>query len=180
MIESQHAPSSRGAHLRAKLAAVRGNTRKKHARAFIALYRPSADYAQDELTFATVAATPDWVLADQTQRDIIAKVAALLYHREGVDAEIDGNRLAALSQMVGEDIFDALCDCALPVAKAEGRHLPRPDNLSAIGHELMSASLPAALSAQFPSAKSATDLADLCNIAAEIVANHTPISCVST
>jgi hypothetical protein len=163
---------SRGGPLRAKLAIARGSTRKQHARAFIAQHQAGAQNLQAEPAFATVAALPDWVLADEASRDMIARVAALLYHRDAVDAEIDGARLAALSQAVGEDIFDALCDCPPPAVMADVRQLPRPDSLSAIGNELMRASLPLALSDRFPGARGAGDIAELCDTAADIVAHH--------
>ena len=171
---SEAAPISigRGAQLRAKLAIARGSTRKQHARAFIAQHRAGEQDPQAEPAFATVAALPDWVLADEADRDMIARVAALLYHRDAMDAEIDGARLAALSQAVGEDIFDALCDCPPPASMADVRQLPRPDSLSAIGNELMVASLPLALSDRFPGARGAGDIAQLCDTAADIVARH--------
>jgi hypothetical protein len=174
---SEAAPFSigRGAQLRAKLAIARGSTRKQHARAFIAQHRVGEQDPQAEPAFATVAALPDWVLADTADRDMIARVAALLYHRDAVDAEIDGARLAALSQAVGEDIFDALCDCPPPAGMADVRQLPRPDSLSAIGNALMMASLPLALSDRFPGARGAGDIAELCNAAAAIVAQHRPV-----
>ncbi len=170
----QAAPPAQGrrARLRAKLAVVRGSRHKKHARTFITYFRDAAQNEQAEPAFAAVAALPDWVLADEADRDMIAKVAALLYHREAVDAEIDGARLAALSQSVGEDMFDALCDCQPPAAKAESRQLPRPDGLAAIGHGLMMAGLPQPLSHRFPGARGASDIAELCNLATEIVARH--------
>lgn len=169
----------RGAQLRAKLAIARGSTRKHHARALIAHRQIGPQDAPTEPAFATVAALPNWVLADEADRDMIARVAALLYHRDAMDGEIDGTRLAALCHTVGEDIFDALCDCPPPVAVAEARQLPRPDSLSAIGHELMMASLPSALSDRFPGARGAEDIAALCDIAADIVARHRPVPCVS-
>jgi hypothetical protein len=127
MTEAVPISASRGGRLRAKLAVARGNARKRHARAFIARQQGALQDAPIEPSFAAVAALPDWVLSDDAERDLIAKVAALLYHRDAVDAEIDGARLAALSQVVGEDLFDDLCNCPLPTAMAETPRLPRPD-----------------------------------------------------
>jgi hypothetical protein len=163
---------SRGGRLRAKLAVARGSARKRHARAFVAHQQGALQDAAIEPSFAAVAALPDWVISDDVERDVIAKVAALLYHRDAVDAEIDGARLAALSQIVGEDLFDDLCDCPLPAVMAETRQLPRPDSLLAIGQELMTASLPRALSHRFPGARGAMNIAALCDMAAEIVVRH--------
>jgi hypothetical protein len=172
MTEAAPLPFRRGAQLRAKLAVARGTGRKKHARAFMARNGSQTQDMLVEPTFDAVAALPDWVLANDADRDLIARVAALLYHRDAVDAEIDGARLAALSQSVGEEIFDALCDRPPPATMAEARQLPRPDDLSVIGQELMMASLPQALSDRFPGALGAADVAALCDIAAAIVARH--------
>lgn len=163
---------SRGTQLRAKLAVARGSNRKRHARTFLARTQSSPCNAQAEPTFASVAALPDWILADDSVQDLIAKVAALLFHRNAVDAEIDGARLADLSKSVGEDIFDALCDCPPPLAAAETMHLPRPDSLPDIGKDLMAASLPQSLSHRFPGALDAADLAALCDLAVTIVVRH--------
>jgi hypothetical protein len=166
----------RGMRLRAKLAIARGDRHKRHARTFIRHFQNAPQDAQAEPSFASVAALPDWVLADHADREAIARVAALLYHRDAVDAEIDGTRLAALAQCVGENMFDVLCDCEPPAAKAEERQLPRPDGLSAIGHGLITASLPEALSHHFPGARGDGEIAELCNLAADIVARHRHMS----
>lgn len=114
-------------------------------------------------SFDLIAAPPAWRVADEDGRRELALVAALLHYRETIDAELHGPALARLAALVGEELFDAVCEAelgGLPQADDAGG-LPAADELERIGYQLLE------LAAREPSyAVLATSAAELIAITA--------------
>ena len=72
-------------------------------------------------------------------RDRIAPVVALLVAKRALDAELNGERLIALSQAIGEDLFDRICEAPPPAPDADlpDTSLPAPPDLSTRGEALL-------------------------------------------
>ncbi len=158
--------AARSAPLRARLALVRGTAHGGRAAAFRAAQLGEQIAEPD---FATLAALPDWLLwsdADQVQ---LAKVVALLMHRSGIDHELSGSKLAALSDAVGEDIFDLVCEAVLPASVGANHVLPRPEDIESIGRDIMNRALPLHMASRYVGAIGDGMSASHCRIAADLL-----------
>lgn len=73
------------------------------------------------------------------RRDDVAPLVALLDARKAIDAELNGNRLGAIADMVGEERFDRICDVQIPSSIYElgAATLPQPGSLMRRGETLM-------------------------------------------
>jgi hypothetical protein len=160
-------PLRRSATLRAKLALIRGAPYAARATRF--RDRQLNDDVPT-LDAASVMAVPDWLLSSEEQQIGLAKAIAILLHRPAIDSELSGTKLAALSDAVGEELFDDLCDHRLTEEMPEpvSRDLPRPEDLEAIGRDHMQRAIPIALSAQFAEARGDQLSAKLCTTAARV------------
>jgi hypothetical protein len=107
------------------------------------------------LSFADIAALPEWLSWSQNDRDKLALAAAILYHRPAIDRELSGTKLAALADAVGHSFFGHLCseECGenFKIGFLSDQ-FPRPEDLPAIGERMLGSSLPKAFSQTFPAA----------------------------
>jgi hypothetical protein len=158
----------RSAPLRAKLALVRGHGHSGRATAFRNHQLSTAGIEPD---FATLVALPDWIALTAAEQTHMAKAVAVLMHRPAIDQLLSGHKLAALSDAVGEALFDELSDCPLPanITVTGSDRLPRPEDLETIGREQMLAAIPSALALQYPGAAGDSQASVLCAIAAELL-----------
>jgi hypothetical protein len=158
----------RSAPLRAKLALIRGHGHGGRATIF---RNHRLGTAGNEPDFATLVALPDWIALTAEEQTRMAKAVAILLHRLAIDRELSGHKLAALSDAVGETLFDELRDCPLPAnITATGLdRLPRPEDLETIGREQMIAAIPSALALMFPGAAGDIQASALCAIAAQLI-----------
>jgi hypothetical protein len=100
------------------------------------------------LLFAELMQTPAWVIAqrDENYRITLIRMAALLHFRPQIDREISGARLQLLAQEFGEDMLDAALDAEVIEGSVPlDAHLPRPDQMEALGRALVEQALPFAL-----------------------------------
>jgi hypothetical protein len=149
----------RSQHLRAKLALVRGYSHRRRAAAFRTHVQniPPAQYA-----FNSIAALPNWLLWNEEAQDRLAAIIALKLHRNAIDQELSGTKLAAVSAVVGEAIFDALCDAPLEEGQDLTNELPRPEDLVNMGRQYMQRSIPIVFATQFPGATGDSEAIKLC------------------
>lgn len=162
----------RSARLRANLDAIApAETRNRSAK----FRRALAGEVVQKTRFADIAILPEWISWDDDARDILAKSVAILHHKCAIDMELSGARLAAISEIIGDELFDQLTNptntVSAMVQNAPAR-LPRPEDLHHIGMALMMEGLPASLAHRFPSACGNIYAANLTQIAARICAAH--------
>lgn len=165
------AAPARSALIRQKLQHVRGHRFGGRAARFRSLRQGASSEGIAEPDFACVAALPDWVLADNERQRLVGVAAAILYKRDAIERELSGGRLAAIAALVGDDLFERLCDHPLPedAGVAETVRLPRPEDFVAIGEELRRAALPDPLRETEPTVVDAAKARTYCGIAARIV-----------
>jgi hypothetical protein len=162
--------SPRSALIRRKLQHLRGHRFGGRAARFKVRLAAAGGRAHKLLDFATVAALPDWVLADDSQQAIIGLGAAILDERGAIDRELSGERLVAIAGLVGDEMFEALCDCPLPdgvLPKLMGR-LPRPEDFAVIGANLRRWAMPTALRDEIIGDADAKRARLLCDLAAAV------------
>jgi hypothetical protein len=171
------APSSRrSAALREKLAKIRGHRFGSRAARFRDRQRdrlePSSVATPTvEPDFSAVAALPDWALLDDAAQTKIGLAAAILQARGAIDRELSGERLAAIAAVVGDALFEQLCDCELPDAwSGNGSRLPRPEDLPAIGAGLCHRAMPRGLRDPAIADPEAAAARTLCAAAAAVIA----------
>lgn len=72
-------------------------------------------------------------------RSKVAPVLSLLCAREAIDRELSGRKLSALAAAVGDETFDAVCDCQLPDVSLDFAigNLPQPNSLASEGEALL-------------------------------------------
>lgn len=89
--------------------------------------------------FAEVANPPVWASSEGNDRAQLAKVVALLASRSAIDTELNGARLAALADAVGEACFDSICEAnVLDLTIGDyPSALPRPGDLERQGAALL-------------------------------------------
>ncbi|MGL5837626.1 MAG: hypothetical protein ACRCY3_03905 [Sphingorhabdus sp.] len=140
-------PTPRTALLRRKLEYVRGHAFGARATRFRLRATGKAESGKAEADFAMLAAMPEWMLADEERQALVGLAAAILQARPAIDRELSGVRLAAIAAVVGDALFDRLCDCDLHAIgdMSVTARLPRPEDLPAIGAQLRLAALPASL-----------------------------------
>jgi hypothetical protein len=160
--------SARTTILREKLALVRGHRHHGRATAFRAR---ALREDQAQLAFRDIAALPDWLLALPDAQARLPKIVALLFHRPAIDHELSGSKLAALSDAVGEALFDRICEVQLPDTVACSAIFPRPEDLDSIGRDLMNRAIPEAFAARFSGAVGDQNAAIFCALAAQILAD---------
>lgn len=75
----------------------------------------------------------------EVPRDELAPLVALLHSRPAIDAELNGQRLSPLAQLVGEERFDLICDSQLPTRLYDcgGSALPLPNVVQSDGEALL-------------------------------------------
>jgi hypothetical protein len=158
----------RSAPLRAKLALIRGHGHGGRATIF---RNHRLGTAGNEPDFATLAALPDWIALKAEEQVRMAKAVAVLMHRPAIDQLLSGRKLAALSDAVGEALFDELSDFPLPanITATVSDSLPRPEDLETIGRAQMLAAIPSALALQYPGAAGDSQASALCAIAAHLL-----------
>jgi hypothetical protein len=125
------------------------------------------------LRFADISQLPEWVSWSDDEQGLLAKSAAILQHIRAIDQELSGVRLAAIAQTVGDDIFDQLCTEAYTILDDSYQwptRLPRPEDLTKIGMDILYSSLPTILSHRFPGAEGNAQATVLTNLAAGICA----------
>jgi hypothetical protein len=157
----------RSASLRAKLALIRGHSHGRRASFF---RDHKLGEAGNDPDIAMLVALPDWIALMPAEQARLAIAVAVLLHRPAIDQLLSGNKLAALSDAIGENLFDDLCDYSLPASISImcSNHLPRPEDLEAIGREHMLRAIPTSLAARFPGAAGDDQAALLCTIAAQL------------
>jgi hypothetical protein len=119
-------------------------------------------------TFADLAAVPRWLMLPNEEQARVAMAAALLRVKSALDHELSGHKLAAIAEMVGEDLFDAvtaLPDCDEAITSA----LPRPEDLTADGGHILHRSLPTCFATRFPEAANDADARALAETAFDLV-----------
>jgi hypothetical protein len=157
--------------IRRKLKLVRGSRYSDRALRFkqnqAASTSPVAPIAKHQ--FGDIVNLPDWLLADAQIQALIGLCAAILSQRPAIDRELSGERLVAISELVGSDLFEHLCD--YPVAKialTDGRNrLSRPEDFEAIGEEIRHRALPLAFGGIENGPEKAA--ASICALAAQII-----------
>lgn len=103
-------------------------------------------------SFADLAAVPRWLMLPPEGQAKVAVVAALIEHRTALANELSGSKLAAIADMVGEDILDAVFAIEADSDDCINSALPRPDQIEAAGWDILHRGLPLALSHRFPAA----------------------------
>jgi hypothetical protein len=138
---------SRSAIIRQKLQHVRGHRFVGRAARFRSRQQGVGAEAVFVLDFAGVASLPDWIVADHERQHLIGLAAAILQERDAIERELSGDRLAAIAALVGEDLFERLCDIPLPdtIDSVSAARLRRPEDFAAIGAELRRSAMPAPL-----------------------------------
>jgi hypothetical protein len=118
--------------------------------------------------FADLAAVPRWLMLADDAQVPVAMAAGLLRHKGALNRELSGKKLAALAEVVGEDLFDAVA--ALPVDEADKSNaLPTPETLAADGWSILHRGLPAPFATRFPNAANDTDARTLAETAFDLV-----------
>lgn len=74
--------------------------------------------------------TRDWRLAALSHPAQWPIAVGLLRLRARIDAELSGQRLAALAEAVGEDLFDAICAVDVPAAGPSRSSVPLTPQLA--------------------------------------------------
>jgi hypothetical protein len=165
------APSARSALIRRKVEHVRGHRFSARASRFRALHDAQTAAPALPQDFASVTALPDWIVADDDQQELIGVAAAMVQARDAIECELSGTRLAAIAALVGDELFERLCDAPLPkgIDSASAGRLPRPEDFVTIGRALRRAALPAPFrEAELSNAESAKARL-LCDHAAHII-----------
>jgi len=93
---------------------------------------------------SALAAVPAWHGWSAPRRARLGAAAALLGHRAALDRELSAARLGPLAALVGESLFDAICEAPRPDGE-DGRPLPSPSEIGAMGQDLLARALPAVL-----------------------------------
>ena len=159
--------------LRQKLAFWTGEQECRRA-ARLRRYMEQDNITEAAADFAVIAQMPDWLLLHETQQDNIANAVTILAHRPLIDRELSGARLQALATAIGDDVFDRLCDADISdcgITAENGAMLPRPEDLSALGWQIMKRSLPILLADRYPEANGDAQAAALVEIAQRICGN---------
>jgi hypothetical protein len=160
----------RSANIRQKLQHLRGHRYGSRATRFKQCLAASDERAHTLLDFDTLAALPDWALFDDARQIMVGLGAAILDERGAIDRELSGERLAAIAALVGDDIFDRLCDWPLPnsISVNATGHLPRPEDFSTIGANLRRWAMPASLRKEAISNADAERARLLCHLSANL------------
>lgn len=138
--------SQRTAMLRQKLAYVRGDNHSGdnhsgRASRFKNIMAGGSKVHENQ-SFDCVASLPDWIVLDTVTQDLIGVCAAILNERSAIDRELSGERLSAISAIVGNALFEDLCEVSLPPQTDKVQNvdfiprLSRPEDFTAIGQEL--------------------------------------------
>lgn len=170
--------SQRTAMLRQKLAYVRGDNhgRDNHsgrASRFKNIMAGGSKVHENQ-SFDSVASLPDWIVLDTETQNLIGVCAAVLNERSAIDRELSGERLSAISAIVGDGLFEDLCEVSLPpqTDKVQNTNLvprlSRPEDFTAIGQELRAKAM------RYTSGQSKTENYSriLCDIAAYVVSGR--------
>jgi hypothetical protein len=119
-------------------------------------------------TLADLAAVPRWLMLAEDQQARVAMAAGLLRHKSAIQNELSGQKLAALADVVGEDLLDAVS--ALPtVVDSAPNMLPRPEDLVAKGWLTLHRGLPAPFASRFPDAANDADARVIAEAAFDLV-----------
>jgi hypothetical protein len=126
--------------------------------------------------FANLAALPHWVLLDAPRQRTVALTVAALHYRTHIDQEINGAKLGAIANEMGEALFDKVCLAAIPEegfrAQDDGL-LPRPDQMEDHGLTIMTKALPQEMENQWPGAQGASEWRPLIDSAYELAMSVT-------
>lgn len=107
-------------------------------------------------TFADLAAVPRWLMLPPEDKARVAMAAGLLQYKTALNCELSGQKLAALAEVFGEDLIDAVT--ALHCEKStEISALPPPETLAAAGWSILHRGLPAPFANRFPHAANDVD-----------------------
>jgi hypothetical protein len=173
----RHIGSHRTSELRANIAAVTPNQMVSRSFKFRNAMAKDTSSSIEEpiaaLRFADIAQLPEWISWSDEEQGLLAKSVAILQHIRAIDQELSGVRLAAIAQTVGDDIFDQLCNSAHTIADDNDQwptRLPRPEDLTKIGMDILFSGLPIQLSSRFPAANDNAQAAALSKLAAGICA----------
>jgi hypothetical protein len=139
------AVSARSAMIRRKLAHLRGHRFGARASRFRSLHDAQPIVQILPQDFASITALPDWIVANGDRQEQIGVAAAILQARDAIERELSGSRLAAIAALVGDDLFERLCDAPLPedIFSASAGRLPRPEDFVTMGRALRRAAMPA-------------------------------------
>jgi hypothetical protein len=171
----RHIGGHRTSKLRASIAAVTPNRMELRSSKFRKLLSTDTQSTVEgpiaALRFADIAQLPVWLSWSNEEQEQLAKSAAILQHIRAIDQELSGPRLAAIAQTVSDDIFDQLCNAAHMIVDDSNEwptRLPRPEDLTKIGMDILYSSLPTILSHRFPGAEGNAQATALTNLAAGI------------
>jgi hypothetical protein len=165
------ASSERSAKIRKKLQHLRGHRFGGRAAKFRSFQEHQPVQQPSALDFGCVASVPDWIVADPDRQHMIGLAAAILQERDAIERELSGDRLAAIAALVGNDLFEQLCDLSLPEDIESGcsGRLPRPEDFAIIGAALRRAAMPAALRDGQPGDLDPAKARMLCDQAADLI-----------
>jgi hypothetical protein len=99
--------------------------------------------------FNDLAAVPRWLMLPADLQARVALAAALLRHKSVLDRELSGQKLAALADVTGEDLFDTVMTSSSEPGASAGA-LPRPEDLADEGWAILHRSLPLPFATRFP------------------------------
>jgi hypothetical protein len=119
-------------------------------------------------TFTDLAAVARWLMLPSDEQARVAMAAGLLQHKNALDRELSGQKLAALADVIGEDLVDAVA--ALPSEESvETNSLPPPETLVAEGWSILHRGLPDPFVTRFPQAANDADARARAETAFELV-----------
>jgi hypothetical protein len=119
-------------------------------------------------TFADLAAVPRWLMLVPEDQARVAMTVGLLLHKAALDRELSGQKLAALADVFGEDLVDAVA--SLPsVESSETNSMPPPETLVDEGWSILHRGLPAPFAARFPNAANDAEARMLAEAAFDLV-----------
>ncbi len=121
--------------------------------------------------FSSIGALPHWVLLDQAQQRQVALTVAALHYRAQIDQEINGAKLGAIADEMGETLFDKSCLAAIPAPELcalQDCLLPRPDQMEQQGMAIMTCALPLEMAGEWPGAQGASQWRPLIDDACEL------------
>ncbi|MFC4293081.1 hypothetical protein ACFOWX_11710 [Sphingorhabdus arenilitoris] len=129
-----------------------------------------ADNANDD-RLELLRIMPAWIGWPKEAQDKLAQAVAILSCRSAIDLEISGPRLTSFAEIMGDDLFESLCDLELDEEDQSplSHLLPRPDMLVHLGRKLLAAGLPPMAAGQFAGAAGNVPAARLAAIAAPLV-----------
>jgi hypothetical protein len=126
--------------------------------------------------FANLAALPHWVLLDPAGQRTVALTVAALHYRTHIDHEINGAKLGAIANEMGEALFDKVCLAAIPGDDSRAQNdglLPRPEQMEDHGLTIMTKALPSEMESQWPGAQGANEWRPLIDSAYELAMSVT-------